>query len=143
MAKAITCLLVLAVRSFGASSAVRVDDILLASYADHTLVYIVSDKAVHYRTARLNHPSRIYVDILNAEIGPMLSVPKIANGELSLRCVRLWSPGRRKVRVVLDLNTAVATRVFRMKNQPGVLVNIEHPASSAASARARKKSKSP
>ena len=84
----------------------------------------MSDKAVRYRTSRLSKPGRIYLDILNTKIEKNLTAGEIEFADPLRQYVKIRRSGKR-TRLVLGLNTAVSERVIRLKNPPGLLVNIQ------------------
>ncbi len=119
----LTALLVLA--CFAASSPVQVTALQFASYPEHTLVYLISDKEVQYRTGKLVKPERFYLDIANSVAGPDLRNRSIKVTDRFITSIRVAQSGPAQTRVVFDLHPGVAGKVVGLKNPPGLLVDLE------------------
>ncbi len=119
--------------AFSFAWSAHIDAIQFASYPDHTLVCLVSDKEIRFRTGKLSNPERFYLDILDVTVAKELKDREIKVKDPFLKSIRVGSQLGSAVRVVFDLRPAIAEKIVVLKNPPGLLVNFEKRAAASKS----------
>jgi N-acetylmuramoyl-L-alanine amidase len=101
----------------------EVSDLGYRSYPDHTEVIITLSRKAGFTQNRLSNPYRLYFDIKNCRIGREVKpVIPVANG--AVRTVRAAQFNSSTVRVVLDLEKAVAVGVKNLTAPARIVVAI-------------------
>lgn len=99
------------------------------SNPDYTRVAITADREVHYETHQIKQhpddalPSRIYLDIPGARVGPGIHDLKIADEQLKTARVGQYKPD--VVRVVLDVDRIKEYKVFSLSDPFRIIVDVK------------------
>jgi N-acetylmuramoyl-L-alanine amidase len=87
-------------------------------------VVIALDGKVSYRSGRLQHPERIYVDILGAQLTPRLQSLSIDVSDEALKGIRAAQNQTDVVRVVLDLKSLDDYRIYALDEPHRLVIDI-------------------
>src|ERR1700687_5335771 len=133
--------LVLAEASLGASDSaspsaskpysateVRVLGVRSSSQSDYSRVVIDLSADVRNKVGHLSNPERLYLDLSRTEISPQLASRRIALNDAFVGQIRMGTDQGAVTRIVLDLHTAVCSRVSKLGSPARLLVELSQPA---------------
>ena len=133
--------LVLAEASLGASDSaspsaskpysateVQVLGVRSSSQSDYSRVVIDLSADVRYKVGHLSNPERLYLDLSRTEISPQLATRRIALNDAFVGQIRMGTDQGAVTRIVLDLHTAVCSRVSKLGSPARLLVELSQPA---------------
>lgn len=106
-----------------------VTDVRHWSNPDYTRVAITADREVRYETHQIKQhpedvlPSRIYIDVIGARVGPGIHDLKIADEQLKTARVGQYRPD--VVRVVLDVDRIKEFKVFSLADPFRIIVDVK------------------
>ena len=99
------------------------------SNPDYTRIAITVDREAHFETHQIKRhpgdalPSRIYLDIAGARVGPGVHDLQIADGQLKTARVGQYKPD--VVRVVLDVDRIKEYKVFSLSDPFRIIVDVK------------------
>ena len=109
------------------SAPVSVTDVRFISRGDSASIVIDMDDRARYRFQGLQNPERIFVDLLNARLGPKFSLRDLTTLPVKddrLRQIRVAQNRRTTVRVVLDLEKPVRPDFQWLTNPQRLVVKL-------------------
>jgi N-acetylmuramoyl-L-alanine amidase len=138
-------MLALAAFPFRARGAVRshVTGVHFRSYRDFTRIRINTSGPFTLRCDRLDHPSRLFFDLVGSASGLGKGIHTITVGDALVRQIRVAETQHGITRVVLDLNQPARFTTTHPKNSASLVIELRSessPAAAMASAPAREAS---
>ncbi len=122
---------------------VQVRNIRYWNTKDYTRVVVDLDEKVRFQDARLNNPDRIFFDLFNSELSPVLSGKTFTMEEGLLKRLRVAENRSGVTRVVLEVKNAQDYSVFTLPNPFRLVVDIRAPNASTTAKKNRKPSPAP
>jgi N-acetylmuramoyl-L-alanine amidase len=122
---------------------VQVRNIRYWNTKDYTRVVVDLDEKVRFQDARLNNPDRIFFDLFNSELSPVLSGKTFTVEEGLLKRLRVAENRSGVTRVVLEVKNAQDYSVFTLPNPFRLVVDIRAPNASTTAKKGRKPSPAP
>ena len=95
-----------------------------SSQGDHSLVVVYLSAEVRYRVGHLSDPERLYLDLSQTEISHRLASRRIALNDAFIDQIRIGTDQDSVTRIVLDLHTAVRSRVSQVGSPARLLVDL-------------------
>ncbi len=96
------------------------------STPDYTRVAIDLEQGVKYQSQRIDNPDRIFFDLLNTKLDPMLAKTFDVSDGL-LRDIRMAQFAAGRTRVVLDLDELSEFQASLLSNPPRLIIDIRDP----------------
>lgn len=96
------------------------------STPDYTRVAIDLEQGVKYQSQRIDNPDRIFFDLLNTKLDPMLAKTFDVSDGL-LRDIRMAQFAAGRTRVVLDLDELSEFQASLLSNPPRLIIDIRNP----------------
>ncbi|MFB3095710.1 MAG: N-acetylmuramoyl-L-alanine amidase, partial [Candidatus Acidiferrales bacterium] len=122
---------------------VQVRNIRYWNTKDYTRVVVDLDEKVRFQDARLSNPDRIFFDLFNSELSPVLSGKTFIMEEGLLKRLRVAENRSGVTRVVLEVKNAQDYSVFTLPNPFRLVVDIRAPNASTTAKKSRKPSSAP
>lgn len=122
---------------------VQVRNIRYWNTKDYTRVVVDLDEKVRFQDARLSNPDRIFFDLFNSELSPVLSGKTFIMEEGLLKRLRVAENRSGVTRVVLEVKNAQDYSVFTLPNPFRLVVDIRAPNASTTAKKRRKPSSAP
>jgi len=97
------------------------------SQADYSRVVIDLSTDVRYKVGHLSNPERLYLDLSRTEISPQLATRRIALSDEFVGQIRMGTTQSSVTRIVLDLHTAVRSRISKLGGPARLLVELSPP----------------
>jgi N-acetylmuramoyl-L-alanine amidase len=101
-----------------------VQSIRFWSTADYTRVIVDLDSNAKYDTKRLSDPDRIYFDIANAKLSPLLANRSFAVQDNLLKYVRAAQNRSDLVRVVLDISVTEGISISELQDPFRIVIDL-------------------
>jgi N-acetylmuramoyl-L-alanine amidase len=101
------------------------------STADYTRVIVDLDSNAKYQTKRLSDPDRIYFDIANARLSPLLTSRSFAVQDELLKYVRIAQNRSDLVRVVLDISTTEGISISELQDPFRIVIDLRRKGATA------------
>src|SRR6266403_1375889 len=98
------------------------------SQADYSWVVIDLSGDVRYEVGHLSNPERLYLDLSRTGISPQLASRRITLNDALVGQIRMGTDKGSVTRIVLDLHTAVRSRVSQLGSPTRLLVELSQPA---------------
>src|SRR5712664_1754573 len=96
--------------------------------ADYSWVVIALSADVHYKVGHLSNPERLYLDLSRTQISSQLGSRRITLNDAFVGQIRMGTDQGAVTRIVLDLHSAVLSRVSQIGSPARLLVELSRPA---------------
>jgi AMIN domain len=110
------------------TSEVQVLGVHSATQTDHSWVVIDLSADVRYKVGHLSNPERLYLDLSRTRISSQLASRRITFNDLFVGQIRMGTDQGAVTRIVLDLHSAVRSRVSQISSPARLLVELSRPA---------------
>ena len=106
---------------------VQVLGVRSSTQADHSLVAIDLSADVRYKVGHLSNPERLYLDLSRTRISSQLASRRITLNDAFVGQIRMGTDQGAVTRIVLDLHSAVRSRVSQLSSPARLLVELSRP----------------
>jgi len=96
------------------------------STPDYTRVAIDLEQGVKYQSQRIDHPDRVFFDLLNTKLDPTLSGKTFDVSDGLLKDIRMSQFKAGRTRVVLDLDELSEFDASLLSNPPRLIIDVHH-----------------
>src|SRR6266853_2484113 len=107
---------------------VQVLGVRSSTQADYSWVVIDLSADVRYKVGHLSHPERLYLDLSRTRISSQLASRRITLNDAIVGQIRIGTIQGSVTRIVLDLRTAVRSRISKLGSPARLLVELSRPA---------------
>jgi len=112
---------------------VQVLGVRSSTQADYSWVVIDLSADVRYKVGHLSNPERLYLDLSRTRISSQLASRRITLNDAFVGQIRMGTDQGAVTRIVLDLHSAVRSRVSQIGSPARLLVELSRPADATES----------
>src|SRR5258706_9695235 len=112
---------------------VQVLGVRSSTQAGHSRVVIDLSADVRYKVGHLSNPERLYLDLSRTRISSQLASQRIILNDAFVGQIRMGTDQGAVTRIVLDLHSAVRSRVSQIGSPARLLVELSRPADATES----------